>query len=404
MRRRSLVLLLLLLPTLATAQTPTPADTIRPDSALVTADPGLLSPDTVLADSLRPAPHLPDFPEPDSAAFWSGTWSWDREDLLRFQGTSLLELLVSVPGLGMVRAGGFGQPAGLSPFALGGGRTRLFVDGWEMDPLNSAVFDLQKLSLVDIESLRVERRLHELRIRVTTFRLADSRPFSQVDAATGDPETRYLRGLYSQRIGGRSILTLGFDLTDTDGFFSGESFGVTTGIARWGFLIDPRAGIQVELRQAEVERATRFVDRGRRRDLLVRGRWNPTDALSLAAVAGRVTRAPEERDRFEAAEVSQLGLRSFLRLPAGVWMEGDLRLRSVSAAAFPAARSDLSLAAGVRPTALLELRGEARAASVAGEQGGEFLGGARFGPVRGISFFGSMTLGGRAVGILRADT
>lgn len=418
----ALLLLLALLPSALAAQNPPPRPP-RPDTARVDTTRAApkdsaefrvpaealpqdtfrtLNRDTVPADSLVPAPVFPQAPRPDSAGGWSGTWEWSREELLRFQGTSLLELLARVPGVVVTRGGGFGQPVGVSPFALGGGRTRLFLEGWEVDPLSAAALDVQQLSPLDLESLRVERRLHELRIHLTLFRLPDRRPYSRVEAATGDPETRYLRGLYAQALG-RMVLTLGFDLTDTRGFRS-QPFGVTTGVARLDYLLSPRAGVQLELRQTGVERAQQLHELGDRRDVLLRARWEPTSALFLEGVAGRASRAPAgELDRFRSAEVDQLGARALLRAgPA--WVEGEARFRRGSDAAFPVPESDLAVRGGLRPLPFLEAQGEARLASV-GERGGtELWGAVRVGPFAGVSLFGSATAGTRGLGLLAGDT
>src|SRR3712207_8084660 len=56
-----------------------------------------------------PAPLFPAWPQPDSAGFWHGPWTWDREALGRFHGTSLLDLLRTIPGVTITPGGGYGQ-------------------------------------------------------------------------------------------------------------------------------------------------------------------------------------------------------------------------------------------------------------------------------------------------------
>lgn len=376
---------------------PPPQDTlpeVRPDTVPA---------DTVPTDTVRPAPAFPLLPEPDSAGWWRGVWTWDREELLREQGTSLLELLVRVPGVVVTRAGGFGQPAGVAPYGLGGGRTRVFLDGWELDPLSSATLDLQQIALMDLEAVRVERRLNELRIELVPFRLSESRPFSQIEAATGDPEVRFLRGLYAQTLGSRQVLTLGFGTMDAD-FPREPSFGVSSGFVRWSYAFRPDAGVQVELRQREVERLGDLPEAGEWRTLVARGRGSPLPGLHLSAVAGRAWRAPEaEADLLDDLRVDQLGARALYARGAG-WIEGDARLRRPADGAFAAPRTDLSLRGGVRPLPWVELEGGARLSRTGEVSGTELTAGARVGSRRGLSAFASLAVGDRGVGLLRGDT
>ncbi len=404
-RRGALAALLLAAAPLA-AQNPPP----RPDSVRVPIPAGAVQADTarrdtVPADSAVAAPLFPAYPRPDTAGFWKGSWTWDREALARFHGISLLDLLARVPGVVVTRGGGYGQPAGVAPFAAGGGRTRLFMDGWEVDPLASATLDLQEVSLTELEEVRVERRLDELRIEVLPFRLPDRRPYSQIEAGVGDPQLRILRGLYSDAIGDRQVVTLGFDVADTRRYFRQGAFGLTNAFARWSWLLSPDAGVQVEYRTTGVERDdTAFSEAADRRALVVRGRWRPSPALALDAMLGRNWRDARADDDFrDDLESNQLALRALLGGRTG-WVEGTARLRSVSDEAFPAATSDLELRAGVRPVSALAVEGSARAAGTGGESGVELQGSVRVGPSTGASLFASLASGKRGVGIVAGDS
>src|SRR5688572_14369053 len=58
------------------------ADTLPPDSLMGGTDP----------DSLGPPPLLPVFQQPLPVGVPHARWEWDRQELLRFHGLSLLEM------------------------------------------------------------------------------------------------------------------------------------------------------------------------------------------------------------------------------------------------------------------------------------------------------------------------
>lgn len=360
--------------------------------------------DSARVDSIVPAPLFPAWPQPDSAGFWQGTWTWDREALGRFHGTSLLDLLRTIPGVTITRGGGYGQPAGVAPWGLGGGRTRFFYDGWEVDPLASATLDLQEVSLSELEGIRVERRLNEVRVELLPFRLPDRRPYSQIELGTGDPNTRLLRGLFGTAVGARQTVTLAFDIADTEGLARRQPFAVTNGFVRWGYRFTPRAGVQVEYRTTELVREdTAFAEEADRQALWVRGRWLPGPALALEAMAGRNWRVPSGRDRFAERQSSLQGaLRALLQSRAG-WVEGVARLRGGDDGAFGVPTSELEARAGLRAGRLLEVQGGARA-TLGGEGGTELQGSVRAGPFGAFSVFGSLTAGTRGVSLITRDS
>lgn len=414
--------LLCLLPAALAAQNPprTPRpdtarvqrpDTTRRDTTTFRVPAAALPVDTFLTrkkdslppDSLRPAPHVPLYPAPDSAGFWKGTWVWDRAALQRFHGLSLLDLLIRVPGATITRARGYGPSAGVAPFGLGGGRTRVFIDGWELDPLRSATVDLQQLSLVDLEEVRVERRLNELRIDVRTFRLVDRRTYSQIEAGTGDPRIRVLRGLYSQALGGRDVLFFGFDVSDTEGYRRQEPFSVNTIITRWSHRLTPGLGFQAEYRNSDVERRDSFPESGTRRDLILRGVATPFPGLTLEGTASRSRWSPGGRELFHRIDSDRLSGRALLQGGFG-WIEGSAQLRRNDDEGVPAPASELAVRAGVRAGPVLEVQGSARAATVGGEAGSELQGSVRTVRLAGISLFGSVTAGSRGIGLVRGDT
>ncbi|HVH11702.1 MAG TPA: hypothetical protein VM759_01550, partial [Longimicrobium sp.] len=120
---------------------PIPGEAVRADTT-----PEAAKPDSVPADSTLPAPNFPLYPQPRESGFSAASWVFGPRELGRFHGLTLTELLDRIPGLVMTRGGGVGQPNGISAFASGGGRLRVFLDGWELVPLSSVSLNLENLA------------------------------------------------------------------------------------------------------------------------------------------------------------------------------------------------------------------------------------------------------------------
>lgn len=368
-----------------------------------TAARGIGAPDTVggVLDTVPP-PILPRRPDPAPVGFWNAVWEWEGDGLARFQGASLLELIRAVPGVGITRSGAFGRSAGVGPWGMGGGRTRVFLDGWELDPLVSATPELQQIALVGLEKVRVERRGDELRIELTSLRLPDRSPFSMISAATGDPDLRILRGLYLQPLSTSVLLEAGFDLAERGG--GRAAFNRTIAFGRLGYAFSPTEVLQLEIRQREVERPDSvFPEIGSRRELVLRGRSAPIPGLLLDGSAGRVTRTPSAGDPFAEISSTRVALRG-LFTAGPFWTEANARLSRSSGLHFPVATSDLSARAGFRPASGVTIEGLVRSRGLAGTRGTELRLGGRIGPLGGTSIFGEVAAGERGVGVLTVDS
>lgn len=390
------------------AQEPVPPDTLPRDTIVVPIPPERVAVDTVpeelrpeAVDTIGPAPNFPVFPDPAPAGWTAARWVWTREELNRFHGLSLLELLAQVPGLNVVRAGGFGRPAAVTAFGLGGGRLRVVLDGYELDPLAAANLDLQQIALVDLEEVRLERGFNEIRLELLTFRLPDTRPFSQLEAATGDYQSRLLRAIFSRTLGQRSVLFLGFDLVDTGGLFRQQPFTASTGVARWSYAFGPAAGVEAEYRQSGiVSTGAPFVQEFDRRDLILRGRASPLPGLTVDALLGRSWRQPGDRDTLDVRLASNQAAVRALYETGPAWVVGGARLRGEQTG-FAAPGLELSLGGGLRPLPWLHATAEVRQASTDEVTGTELEGTARLGPLLGFSLFATGATGTRGVGLVR---
>lgn len=431
-RRRALpaalffALLLSALPALAQQQDTIPRE--REDSARIAIPPEQMVRDTLPptdtlqvpdADSLRPAPHLPRYPQPERVGFAMGRWEWDRAALQRYHGLSMLELLERIPGLVVTRGGGFGSPASVSFAGQGGGRLRVFRDGFELDPLHSGSYDLQHIGLLDLDNVRVERTPADLRIHLRTFQLADRRPFSEVEIGSGNFQARFLRALMSRVVGSRSVVTATYDLASAGGYRFDEPFTFTSGRLRWDTALGERSGFQLEFRQAgaTLESAALPTDFDRR-ELIFRARTELAPGLTLEALGGSTSHRPSGFDvdslgRFvdvtESGDTLDLRVSSRQALVRALlergfgFVEAGARLRVDEELGFTGPRRELTARAGIHPLPLLTLEGELRSTGGEAGEATEMRATGRFGSFLGLSLFGTVTAGERFVA-LRRDT
>jgi hypothetical protein len=362
--------------------------------------------DSVPADSLRPAPNFPQFPEPPSGS-WQGVWSLTQADLQRYQGMSLAELLERVPGVLVLRTGSYGQPAAVSSYALGGGRTRVYLDGYELLPISTGIFDIQQLQSVDLQALRVERSPAGLRIDVTTFRQPDLRPLAIVEAADGDYASRLLRGFFTRAAGSRNLFQGTFDLASTGGFARQGPFSVTTFGARWSHLFGTDRGVQLEYRRQNLDRdqpenarsslVLPFEESTNRTDLILRGRARVGSRLWLDAFAGRTSRlrAASDSSTLEG-RANQFGGRMALVSSFGN-ISGEARLVRGADSTFTLNSTDLTARIDLAPLPWLAATGTARSFTLGDEVGVETEASARIGPAAGFTAFATIAAGKRPV-------
>ncbi|MEX0980005.1 MAG: Plug domain-containing protein, partial [Gemmatimonadota bacterium] len=152
---------------------PEPADTldVRTDTLEVAAD-------TLLDETLPPPRHLHELPRPVPAGMATGVWEWDREALLAVRAFTITDFLAEIPGVVRHRAGDFGFPSAVSAFGTGGGRVRVFLDGFEIPPLEGGTVDLSRVGMGTLERIRVERHPGELRIELFSLTVDDARPYT----------------------------------------------------------------------------------------------------------------------------------------------------------------------------------------------------------------------------------
>jgi hypothetical protein len=232
-------------------------------------------------------PDFPDFPTPSGFGWSSATWSWGREELALLPALTLLDFVERLPGMVVFRAGGFGRPDAITAAGMGGGRLRVRIDGYELDPYDAAAYPLSAVSLVDISRITIERGLTEIRIDVESFRLDGPEPYSIVQVGTGPQDNRLLRAMFSRGLGQRSVGTGAFDLVQTGGIGVREDYATRNINFRWATMPTDATGLQLEFRSTTIDRSgTEFPLESTRSDLVLRGRAAGGERLTLEALIG----------------------------------------------------------------------------------------------------------------------
>ena len=285
---------------------PPPADTVpvadslapAPDSLAPPAD-SLLAADS-LADSLV-VQLFPDLPDPSYGGWATGVWEWDRDALLGNQALSLAQLLDQIPGTIALRGGDFGTPNIVTAFGGGGGRVRLYIDGFELAPLRVGAPDLAQVGLAGFQHVRVRRSADGLRVELTSLEIDDPRPYSLVEVGTGDLQTNLLRATFSHpaTLGGSLAFTL--DRIDTQGTGRREPGATTGGWLRYTRHLGSRLSLRADLRRISASRPGSLYtpEQQGRNDWNVRARADLTPGLTAEVFAGRssaTARVDEDAD------------------------------------------------------------------------------------------------------------
>lgn len=330
-----LLLAALAMPSALRAQEP--PDTARPDTAGIvvpippeardTLGPELGEPDE---DTDTTVTVMPAFPRPVPAGWSRGVWEWDREEILGTRALTLTELLAETPGVIPIRAGDYGQPRTVTSFGLGAGRVRIFRDGFEVLPLEGSVVDLSRVSIAGVERVRVERHPGEIRIHLESLQLAEPRPWSLVEAGTGDLDTNFFRGSFSHPRAFGGAIAVALDRIDTEGAGRREP-GASQGVwARYVRTWGERWGVSAEIHRFGARHDTdRRVADARRSDWILRGRMRVSEGLVADAFYGRSSlEANDDDPRVGLLDVSrsQAGLRVALDRSA-FWGIGTVRLQ-----------------------------------------------------------------------------
>lgn len=363
-----------------------PEDSLRQvaDTAGMVVDSAGETPDSLIFHE------LPAIPGGAAAGWERGVWIWSREDLVGTRALTLSELLADVPGIVAVRGGDYGAPVAASAYGLGGGRVRVFYDGYEILALDAGVPDLSHVGLAGLENVRLERGLGGLRIELTSYRIDDPRPTSGVHAGTGDLSTNLLQGtfIHPRALGGS--LGLGLERLDTGGSRAAEPGARTGGWLRYTLHRGDDAGLRVELRSAtndfnSARDTVSYPPDYSRRELVFRGRMRVAEGLVAEGFAG-TSSVKGGGDGLTPVDASrrQYGLRAGYERDEW-WADGAYRL--FSGPDLPS--STLDLEAGTVVRELVGIRGRVTRDTWAGRSATMKSVGAWTEPLYGVSAFAS---------------
>ena len=146
-------------------------------------------------------------------------YAWDRSRLPATGALTLGELVDRVPGVTSFRKGWISAP---EMAALNGrfGRVRIFLDGVELDPLNSRLRGQHDLSLIDLwhlEDATIETGADEVRVHLRSWRVTNTTPTTRIDIHTGDLQTNSYGGFYGKRFpAGQAVQLAGNHYATTD--------------------------------------------------------------------------------------------------------------------------------------------------------------------------------------------
>lgn len=300
MTGRGLALLCGLIVSAALLATPAvgqePPDTVVVDSLGVVSDSlvtDTLAADSLLADSLAADTIFYNVPRArgrSPVGFATGMWQWDRHGIMASGANTLSDLFQDVPGLISLLGGDYGSPAAMTAFAQGASSYRVIRDGFELPPLDGGVADLQRIGLVGIGYVRLERSMGQMVVIMRSLEFEDGRTFSVIEAGTGDLDTNAFRGTFTDPTAIGGSVGVGLERIDTRGSMADRSEGGS----RTGSWVryfhhrgdDLAVGIEYRRNQSQT-RVDRYIPGLSRTDVLARAAWRPASAVTLSGYAGR---------------------------------------------------------------------------------------------------------------------
>ncbi|MCL7938321.1 MAG: TonB-dependent receptor [marine benthic group bacterium] len=238
-----------------------------------------------------------------------------REDLLRSNGLTLLELLEEQPALTPLRASFFGGPHQASWGGLGPGFLTVLIDGREVPTMDGAQPDLTRFPIAALQRVRIVRGLAGWRVELFTMSRQKRDAYSRVEGGTGDPGLSRLRLVFDNGFGRTVRVAASADLVDAAGEFPSSDFDFF-GLLEWT-PGDERSGIALTYESESMDREVYTPVNLRRTEVFLRGRYPFGDRIQLQMFGGSTGWKLED----EAVPDSALADRSVLS--GGATLRGD---------------------------------------------------------------------------------
>ena len=221
--------------------------------------------DTVPGDSISADTifyNLPRVRGSEPVGFATGVWEWDRHAIMADGANTLAELFQRLPGVVALLGGDYGTPASVTAFGGGGGGYRILRDGLEVYAAEGGVPNLQLVGLAGISRIRLDRSMGQMTIEMWSHEYDDGRPFSIIEAGTGDLDTNLFRGVYADPTAFGGSIAAGLERMDTRGRERDRSEGGnrTGSWVRYQYHAGDRFGLALDYRtvssQTRVEEFT----------------------------------------------------------------------------------------------------------------------------------------------------
>ncbi len=284
---------------------------------------------SVAADTVPEFHNLPELPDGTLVGWEGAVWTWEHEELMASGAHTLVELLDDVPGVVPLLAGDYGTPAAFSAMGHAAGGVRVVRDGFELLPLSGGVVDLQRVGLGGIERVRVRRGGGRILVEMWSLDHDDPRPYSLVEAGTGDLDNNLFRGAFTapRALGGSIALAL--ERSDTRGAGARETGSRTGSWVRYQLHRGDDAGIALDFRRmGSRSELAAYPAPVTRTDVTVRARAGLLDGVVAEVQAGRSSLTVEDERLLYARDGGRRN-QVAARVAAergDVWADGVFRL------------------------------------------------------------------------------
>ena len=268
----------------------------------------------------------------------------DRECVHASPALSLIELLLErVPGITGVRGEFYEGPHHVFDGGFGPGLAALYIDGREVLSLSHAQADLRRVSLNEVDRVRVYRAADGLIIDVDLISHDGTQGYTRISGITGDPRSELLDFIFANRLGGAANVEASFERYDIEDRRNDQDRFAVRGRYSWM----PRSndfGVQLQYRNETINRTALDTLEFSRREFLLRTRANLGERAQIEAY-GHTTRfkrdMPELPDSIGAPTrgADGVGLRFSARPGAGAVSMG---LRFAGRDAYASRIADLS--------------------------------------------------------------